>query len=116
MGFELIGRVLHARIGKDLRRRKLHENKSICGRREVCRHNVPGERRGLKDTHSFLGVILVTRSDSTIHDAEKVELPTRPFLGDIAVLTSAFLCAVNVIYLKVRVGNEDRADMQVLFG
>ena len=67
-------------------------------------------------TRSFTGVVLVTHSDSTIPTAEQSHLPTRPLLGDLAVLLAAAFFAVYVVFLKVRVGDEDRADMQLMLG
>jgi solute carrier family 35 protein F5 len=68
---------------------------------------------------SFLGVLLVTRSDSTITSASpdtQPDLPSHPVLGDFAALLSASFYAVYVVFLKVRVGDEDRADMQLMLG
>ncbi|WVQ78806.1 hypothetical protein IAT38_000897 [Cryptococcus sp. DSM 104549] len=74
---------------------------------------------------SFLGVLLVTHSDSTIApsdlpsalaEAGAAEIPTHPILGDVLALTSAAFYAVYVILLKVRVVDEERADMQLMLG
>lgn len=66
---------------------------------------------------SFLGVILVTQSDSTLStELDSHDLPSHPILGDLAALLSAAFYAVYVILLKVRVGDEDRADMQLMLG
>ena len=66
-------------------------------------------------SNSFIGVVLVTRSDSTI-SSTVIDTPARPILGDCAALLSASFYAVYVILLKVRVGDEDRADMQMMLG
>jgi len=67
---------------------------------------------------SFLGVLLVTKSDSTIEVSASPEpdLPSHPLLGDSAALLSAAFYAVYVVFLKVRVGDEERADMQLMLG
>lgn len=107
---------------------------------------------------SFVGLILVTHSDSllargppappppphhsphpssstTLHDLgfmssqevpPHVGIPPRsppphkhvknPILGDGLALLSAFCYAVYVILLKVRIGEEERVDMQLFFG
>ncbi|KAK4688430.1 solute carrier family 35, member F5, partial [Tremellales sp. Uapishka_1] len=66
---------------------------------------------------SFLGVLLVTQSDSSLSTAiQDMDLPTHPILGDFAALLSAAFYAVYVVLLKVRVGDEDRADMQLMLG
>ena len=63
-----------------------------------------------------MGVVLVTHSDSNISTSEGSHLPTRPVLGDFCVLVAAAFFAVYVVFLKVRVGDEDRADMQLMLG
>ncbi|GFZ42497.1 hypothetical protein JCM24511_00212 [Saitozyma sp. JCM 24511] len=68
---------------------------------------------------SFLGVLLVTRSDSTITTSAadtSPDLPSHPILGDLAALLSASFYAVYVVFLKVRVKDEERADMQLMLG
>lgn len=68
---------------------------------------------------SFLGVLLVTRSDSTITTSAAdtgPDLPSHPILGDLAALLSASFYAVYVVFLKVRVKDEERADMQLMLG
>ncbi len=71
-------------------------------------------------THSFIGVILVTRSDSTSEsagiDATGTNLPTHPIWGDLLSLLSAAWYSIYVILLKVRIGDESRADTQLLLG
>lgn len=61
---------------------------------------------------------MVTRSDSTLSSAGsgEAELPSRPVLGDFAAILSACFYAVYVILLKKKVGDEDRADMQLMLG
>jgi solute carrier family 35 protein F5 len=78
--------------------------------------------------YSFLGVLLVTKSDSSLFsppsDSSQASalldtqstVPTHPILGDTAALLSAAFYAVYVVFLKVRVGDEDRADMQMMLG
>ncbi|CAK9781065.1 hypothetical protein CC85DRAFT_282573 [Cutaneotrichosporon oleaginosum] len=69
---------------------------------------------------SFIGVILVTRSDSTSEsagiDATGTNLPTHPILGDVLSLLSAAWYSIYVILLKVRIGDESRVDTQLLLG
>lgn len=65
---------------------------------------------------SFFGVILVTQSDSKIASTDTSDLPTHPILGDMLALTSACCFAVYVVLMKVKLGSEDRADMQMLLG
>jgi len=77
---------------------------------------------------SFIGVVLVTHSDSSLSAAQEVVppttpdgtpatgLPAHPILGDFAALMGAALYSVYVVYMKVKVGDEDRADMQLLLG
>ncbi|ODO04485.1 hypothetical protein I350_05088 [Cryptococcus amylolentus CBS 6273] len=71
---------------------------------------------------SFLGVILVTHSDSTISPSSDpsfplpIDKPTHPIFGDVLALTSAAFYAIYVILLKVRVVDEERADMQLMLG
>jgi solute carrier family 35 protein F5 len=68
--------------------------------------------------------VLVTKSDAAIEPiSEPVAtpagiptLPSHPILGDIAALLSAFFYSVYLILLKVKVGDEERADMQLLLG
>ncbi|RZK79965.1 MAG: peptide chain release factor N(5)-glutamine methyltransferase [Pedobacter sp.] len=65
---------------------------------------------------SFFGVILVTQSDSAISSTDNSDLPPHPILGDMLALTSACCFAVYVVLMKVKLGSEDRADMQMLLG
>ncbi|KAL7418552.1 hypothetical protein Q5752_007010 [Cryptotrichosporon argae] len=66
---------------------------------------------------SFAGVVLVTRSDSTVTAATEIaDLPTHPILGDFACLVSAAFYAVYSIYIKIRVPDEERTDMQLVLG
>ncbi|BEI85432.1 hypothetical protein CcaverHIS002_0508330 [Cutaneotrichosporon cavernicola] len=69
---------------------------------------------------SFIGVILVTRSDSTSEsasiDATGTNLPTHPIWGDLLSLLSAAWYSIYVILLKVRIGDESRVDTQLLLG
>lgn len=66
---------------------------------------------------SFFGLILVTHSDSLIVTASStVNGPRNPLLGDMLALLSAFCYAIYVILLKVRIGDEERIDMQLFFG
>ena len=65
---------------------------------------------------SFLGVVLVTKSDSAISPASSDNLPSQPLLGDLFALLSAAMYAVYVILMKVAIGDEERADMRLLLG
>lgn len=67
---------------------------------------------------SFAGVVLVTRSDSYLSSEElnTAEIPPHPVLGDIATLLSAAFYAAYTILIRVRVGDEDRADSKLLLG
>ena len=71
-------------------------------------------------TCSFVGVVLVTQSDNSLSasSAEPMypDLPSHPILGDLAALLGAALYSVYVVYMKVKVGDEDRADSQLLLG
>jgi solute carrier family 35 protein F5 len=67
-------------------------------------------------TKSFFGVILVTQSDSAISSTDNSDIPSHPILGDMLALTSACCFAVYVVLMKVKLGSEDRADMQMLLG
>jgi solute carrier family 35 protein F5 len=58
----------------------------------------------------------VTRSDSVLSSTSIPNLPTHPIMGDCAALVSACFYAIYVVLLKVRVGDEDRADMQLMLG
>lgn len=64
---------------------------------------------------SFIGVVLVTRSDSGIH-ATGDNVPTHPILGDILSLLSAAFYSIYVVLLKVRIGDESRVDTQLMLG
>ena len=44
------------------------------------------------------------------------DLPSHPILGDAAALLSSAFYAVYVVFLKVKVGDETRADMQLMLG
>jgi len=65
-------------------------------------------------------VVLVTQSDNSLSasSAEPMypDLPSHPILGDLAALLGAALYSVYVVYMKVKVGDEDRADSQLLLG
>ncbi len=69
---------------------------------------------------SFIGVVLVTRSDSTsvaaAIDATGTNLPTHPIWGDLLSILSAAWYSIYVILLKVRIGDESRADTQLMLG
>ncbi|XAO22871.1 hypothetical protein I312_101646 [Cryptococcus bacillisporus CA1280] len=72
---------------------------------------------------SFLGVLLVTHSDSLSSSTSSSSTLTslssassHPIFGDALALTSAAFYAVYVILLKVRVVDEERADMQLMLG
>ncbi|KAI0694891.1 hypothetical protein BC835DRAFT_1348673 [Cytidiella melzeri] len=74
---------------------------------------------------SFGGVVLVSLSDSS--EAQRsgpssggnpVDVPfgRAPIVGDVLALVSAFVYAMYVVFLKVRVREESRVDMQLFFG
>lgn len=68
---------------------------------------------------SFGGVVLVSLSDSS-QDPGPYSM-TRPFhllpvMGDILALLSALLYAIYMIFLKVKIREESRIDMQLFFG
>ncbi|KZV84296.1 hypothetical protein EXIGLDRAFT_293819 [Exidia glandulosa HHB12029] len=75
---------------------------------------------------SFCGVVLVSMSDSKQSPA--VPAPTPPdiltvivhqlgaLFGDALALFSALFYALYVVFLKVRIGSEERVDMQLFFG
>jgi solute carrier family 35 protein F5 len=67
---------------------------------------------------SFIGVVLVTRSDSTIESTTLAATgaPAHPVLGDALALLSALFYSIYVILLKVRLGDESRADTQLMLG
>ncbi|KAF9452664.1 hypothetical protein P691DRAFT_803782 [Macrolepiota fuliginosa MF-IS2] len=88
---------------------------------------------------SFLGVILVSLSDSAQSKNPTSQNPvpnptpestpsttkslmaifehsSQPLLGDVLALTSALFYALYVILLKVRIKDESRIDMQLFFG
>ncbi|KAL1406343.1 hypothetical protein Q8F55_008042 [Vanrija albida] len=67
---------------------------------------------------SFIGVILVTHSDSTVRRnlVNAADMPTHPVLGDLASLLSAMFYSIYVILLKVRLGDESKADTQLMLG
>ncbi|OWZ66383.1 hypothetical protein AYX14_05974 [Cryptococcus neoformans] len=73
---------------------------------------------------SFLGVLLVTHSDSLPSTSPPSpsgpsslsSASSHPIFGDALALTSAAFYAVYVILLKVRVVDEERADMQLMLG
>lgn len=68
---------------------------------------------------SFIGVILVARSDASIESsklAATTGAPLHPILGDALALLSALFYSVYVILLKVRLGDESRADTQLMLG
>lgn len=74
--------------------------------------------------YSFLGVLLVTHSDSLPSTSPPSpsgpsslsSASSHPIFGDALALTSAAFYAVYVILLKVRVVDEERADMQLMLG
>ena len=106
-------RLLHACFRPHGWRRESHTDQDRFG---------AGKVRCVKATRSntsFLGVILVTRSDSSLSSAAEgtyPDIPSHPVLGDLAALLSAAFYAVYVVFLKVRVGDEERADMQLMLG
>ncbi|TFK41046.1 hypothetical protein BDQ12DRAFT_600688 [Crucibulum laeve] len=63
---------------------------------------------------SFMGVILVSLSDSVTQPAS--DHTQRAVLGDFLALVSAVFYALYVILLKVRIRSESRIDMQLFFG
>jgi solute carrier family 35 protein F5 len=67
---------------------------------------------------SFIGVVLVTRSDASIESKNLTAsgAPAHPILGDALALLSALFYSIYVILLKVRLGDESRADTQLMLG
>lgn len=78
---------------------------------------------------SFIGLLLVTHSDSMISTASTIgsalsandtatpdRRPKNALLGDGLALLSAVCYAVYVILLKVKIEDEERVDMQLFFG
>lgn len=76
---------------------------------------------------SFIGLLLVTHSDSMISTASTVisgqsidatpdRRPKNALVGDGLALLSAVCYAVYVILLKVKIEDEERVDMQLFFG
>ncbi|KAK7463705.1 hypothetical protein VKT23_005643 [Stygiomarasmius scandens] len=70
---------------------------------------------------SFLGVVLVSLSDSSQSQpvptsASASDPVTRPILGDFLALLSALFYALYVILLKVRIRSESRIDAKLFFG
>jgi solute carrier family 35 protein F5 len=73
---------------------------------------------------SFLGVVLVTTSDKSLSSSSispasadpSSPVPSNPLLGDALALVSAIFYAIYVVFLKVKVKNEDRVDMQLMLG
>jgi len=72
----------------------------------------------LSSVASFIGVVLVTCSDATLGSDALLAAatPAHPILGDALALLSAFFYSVYVILLKVRLGDESRADTQLMLG
>jgi solute carrier family 35 protein F5 len=75
--------------------------------------------------NSFLGVIIVSLSDSESKQPagpashpkpHQTTVDSRATLGDILALISALFYAMYVILLKVRIKSESRIDMQLFFG
>jgi solute carrier family 35, member F5 len=67
---------------------------------------------------SFLGVVLVSLSDSS-HDDEvppTLYLASQSALGDFLALLSALFYSLYVILLKVRIRSESRIDAKLFFG
>lgn len=60
--------------------------------------------------------MLVTKSDAMSAHVVGDNRPTHPILGDCLSLLSAAFYSVYVILLKVRIGDESRADTQLLLG
>ncbi|KAF9478511.1 hypothetical protein BDN70DRAFT_879845 [Pholiota conissans] len=74
---------------------------------------------------SFLGVVIVSLSDSGMKQAagpashptiQPPSVNSRAALGDMLALISAMFYAMYVILLKVRIKSESRIDMQLFFG
>ncbi|RSH77910.1 uncharacterized protein EHS24_002983 [Apiotrichum porosum] len=82
----------------------------ICGVEDVTRGKV------FSALASFIGVVLVTRSDMSIQPSEATIQPLNPIWGDLLSLLSAAFYSVYVILLKVRLGDESRADTQLMLG
>ncbi|ORX35223.1 hypothetical protein BD324DRAFT_631872 [Kockovaella imperatae] len=65
---------------------------------------------------SFLGVVLVARSDSSQTEEISVPLPSHPIWGDLAAIISALCYGGYVVLLKVKLVDEDRADSMLMLG
>ncbi|KAF9229409.1 hypothetical protein BS17DRAFT_771414 [Gyrodon lividus] len=70
---------------------------------------------------SFGGVVLVSLSDSSSSQIPKPTANTQPanllaVMGDILALLSALFYAMYLIFLKVKIKEESRIDMQLFFG
>jgi len=68
---------------------------------------------------SFLGVVLVSWSDSTQplpSGSPEAPATRHPILGDMLALVSALFYAIYVILLKIRIKDESRIDMATFFG
>ncbi|KAI6005272.1 hypothetical protein F5J12DRAFT_835857 [Pisolithus orientalis] len=67
---------------------------------------------------SFGGVVLVSFSDSQDPGPYSMTRPfyLLPIIGDILALLSALLYAMYMIFLKVKIREESRIDMQLFFG
>jgi solute carrier family 35 protein F5 len=68
---------------------------------------------------SFMGVLLVTRADSSpngLDPSTTLSKADNPYLGDLLALSSAFFYAVYVVMLKKRIGDESRVSMPLFFG
>lgn len=93
-------------------------------------HKVSPSRACLKSSalnggDSFGGVVLVSLSDSSeVLDSTPSSggspinsaFGRAPIMGDLLALLSAFVYAMYVTFLKVRVREESRVDMQLFFG
>lgn len=112
-----VNRLLHPYTRALVQCRGHHSRQGLLCGGEVgpCIDSGPCSRT---DASSFIGVILVTHSDSTVQRnlVNAADMPTHPVLGDLASLLSALFYSIYVILLKVRLGDESKADTQLMLG
>jgi hypothetical protein len=125
---EWMYRLLHFGLGKNVGSGDVYESKGFGGFGKVSHMSMCNLRLDDRTDferiahHSFVGLVLVTHSDSLLASVHASDISDtsahikNPMLGDVLALLSAFCYAVYVILLKVRIGDEERVDMQLFFG
>lgn len=78
-------------------------------------------RRLMGVAASLIGIVLISTVDMTGHsDDQRGSFPEKTAgeiaLGDFMALLSAIIYGLYITIMKMRVGNEDRVDMQLFFG